>query len=100
MCEAVANFEALCSAYQHTEHARHFDEPCDVCCAGRGSACALARVPQPPSSTMPRSGAMQTAGHARRRKGVSGTDMSLRPGRKAGLAARKAKTKLPPGSSS
>ena len=35
LCAAIANYRAVCEAYQGTEHAQHFDEPCDTTCGER-----------------------------------------------------------------
>ena len=35
LCAAIANYRAVCEAYQGTEHAQHFDEPCDTTCRER-----------------------------------------------------------------
>ena len=32
LCAAIANYRAVCEAYSQTEHAPHFDEPCDTLC--------------------------------------------------------------------
>ena len=32
LCAAIANYRAVCEAYKGTEHAPHFDEPCDTLC--------------------------------------------------------------------
>ena len=32
LCAAIANYRAVCEAYKGTEHAAHFDEPCDTMC--------------------------------------------------------------------
>ena len=35
LCAAITNYRAVCEAYQGSEHARHFDEPCDTTCRER-----------------------------------------------------------------
>ena len=32
LCEAIANYGALCAQYRGTPHARYFDEPCETRC--------------------------------------------------------------------
>ena len=32
LCAAIANYRAVCESYKGTEHAPHFDEPCDTLC--------------------------------------------------------------------
>lgn len=36
LCAAIANYRAVCEAYKGTEHAPHFDEPCDTLCLAAG----------------------------------------------------------------
>ena len=32
LCEAIANYGALCAQYRGTPHAQYFDEPCETRC--------------------------------------------------------------------